>query len=1009
MKLSPTKTEENKETHENSVIVDQLNLAIENTDGKILYQLLQALAPIEEDLTIPACPTNGLAFQGGGPKGGSYNLIGEILDEMHITEHVKAVCGASAGAINALGYALGFNGVELKTLSNSIDFLDLLDPMESLSQNEGGVFSGKNFHHWCKMICLGVLGNADATLGDLKKAIDQEKIVGLKHLTVTTTLLLKDGDGNSIQKLKIFSSMNEEQEKVKIADAVRASMSIPGAYYPFNIIATDGEDFGIYVDGGVLNNFPIELLDHDDFTKTHLGVDYHLVKKTNDQGEVVCCNPGTLGFSLVREIKNTITNTISNFEQKSESKNKGVKEKKAVQQRKIGEVNFYDIYEAISTGLDDQSANQDLDKKFTLYSDNIVQVISTLELSSFAATKQEIENEAKVGREATRNFLKKRDPAQVYDASLVTVNELTIEEYIALLEGELLKYHTCALENIYVIENLKQNAIIRFVSKQMINHLKKQESSSDSFSPELYLQEKIELFKTAKKLKIASYNQAREIMRNVTDDQVVLQNIINVCEKNQTDKFNVMINGQLTRIIELCNTPIISHNHENLLQILIKNKYFENAKLLIAVLNKSYEHRDSLARKTLAWKAGKILPSLEGKRLFDIINQNHKMDDFISKCETSSENYEFFKYLNELQLLAPLKINNEGYNLLHLAIRGNNFELFKLLLSFINESIDTKRYKTKKIPSSELYQASETLFEFCLREGSVELIKKLISDNACLTKLFDKSKVIDNQYTMEELLVKKIDGLENKFELWDCYYCAANPLLSKIPLFSSKSKLENILQEIKRKDSIVTEQNKIIQSAQNGMQLLAASEKLYELMRDFKDEEEKTLFHHLAKNTNTTKELYQELYCKVFRSTNSTTNLGSLNVPDMYGKTPFHYLVDNNRIDIVEKLLNTPIVIALGPMEKNPDLDELFNLSCTSEEYAEKLTQLEYVEAKNPALEAVLSKHGADFKVKQVMPDQKQSYLNYVPSLSNLIEKSKEQLISIPSCELEERAIQLTV
>jgi len=107
-----------------------------------------------------------------------------------------------------------------------------------------------------------------------------------KHLFIYATKL---GDNSEIVQM---DSEDEKWKDLIISDAVRASMSIPGAYKPHTLHYKHNGNRGIidnelYIDGGLLNNFPIKAFDKKKY-----------IDPEARDGNCPCMNKKTLGFSL---------------------------------------------------------------------------------------------------------------------------------------------------------------------------------------------------------------------------------------------------------------------------------------------------------------------------------------------------------------------------------------------------------------------------------------------------------------------------------------------------------------------------------------------------------------------------------------------------------------------------------------------------------------------------------------------------------------------------------------
>ncbi|MBI2586385.1 MAG: patatin-like phospholipase family protein [Rhodospirillales bacterium] len=187
-----------------------------------------------------------LVFEGGGVKGIAYVGAMEVLEQKGILKDIKRVGGTSAGAINAVLVATGFSNVEQKSLLQKIDFRKFMDDSFGVVRdtqrliNEFGWYKGDYFYRWIGDRLEEKLNNRQATFRDLKEQ------GGLDLYVYGTNLSTRFGE--------VFSEEHTPHER--IADAVRISMSIPLFF-----MAVRNPRRDVYVDGGVLNNYPVKLFD----------------------------------------------------------------------------------------------------------------------------------------------------------------------------------------------------------------------------------------------------------------------------------------------------------------------------------------------------------------------------------------------------------------------------------------------------------------------------------------------------------------------------------------------------------------------------------------------------------------------------------------------------------------------------------------------------------------------------------------------------------------------------
>ena len=234
-----------------------------------------------------------LIFEGGGVKGVAYLGAMQVLEEKGILANIRRVGGTSAGAINATLVALGFTNAEQKQILYGMDFKRFMDNTFGVLRdidrliNKFGWNKGDFFHNWLSGFIKEKL-RPDATLKDLKEA-------GKPDLYVYGTNL-------STHFGEVFSF--EHTPTMRIADAVRISMSIPLFFAAVRNARND-----VYVDGGMLSNYPIKIFDREKHIEPKLKrrhgrvTDYYKVEndgflKTHPDSSPYTYNKETLGFRL---------------------------------------------------------------------------------------------------------------------------------------------------------------------------------------------------------------------------------------------------------------------------------------------------------------------------------------------------------------------------------------------------------------------------------------------------------------------------------------------------------------------------------------------------------------------------------------------------------------------------------------------------------------------------------------------------------------------------------------
>ena len=194
-------------------------------------------------------PTIGVAFGGGGAKGGAHVGVLKVMEELHIP--IDYISGTSIGAIVGGLYASGMTAAELEDALASVDWDEAMrdkPPRRDLSFRRkeedarflfdlemgigkgglkfpAGLISGQNLYFLLQSLTVPVADVQDFDQLPIPfRAVATDVNAGLP-------LVLKEG---------------------YLASAMRASMAIPGVFSPVEL---DGR---ILVDGGLVANLPVE-------------------------------------------------------------------------------------------------------------------------------------------------------------------------------------------------------------------------------------------------------------------------------------------------------------------------------------------------------------------------------------------------------------------------------------------------------------------------------------------------------------------------------------------------------------------------------------------------------------------------------------------------------------------------------------------------------------------------------------------------------------------------------
>jgi len=235
-----------------------------------------------------------LVFEGGGVKGIAYVGALELLEQKGILKDIKRLGGTSAGAINAVLLGCGYSNIEQLKILRELNFEKFKDDSFGFLSDadrlltQYGWYRGDFFHDWIGGLIKTKLGSPNVTFEEFSRK--QKRDLYLIGANLST------GFG------EVFSP--EHTPTMRVVDATRISMSLPLFFASIRNPRGD-----VYVDGGLLLNYPIKLFDRakyiaDTEQKAARQTDYY--KEENKaflKGERKASSPyvyncQTLGFRL---------------------------------------------------------------------------------------------------------------------------------------------------------------------------------------------------------------------------------------------------------------------------------------------------------------------------------------------------------------------------------------------------------------------------------------------------------------------------------------------------------------------------------------------------------------------------------------------------------------------------------------------------------------------------------------------------------------------------------------
>ena len=229
-------------------------------------------------------------MEGGGVRGLAYPGALQVLEEQGVLNGIQNVAGSSAGAIAGIMVALNYSSHEIDSVLHSIKVQEFNDGRFFIGKikrvtKEYGIYKGVKLSDWIGNLIKYKTGHEDITFRGLHEL--HLKDPAFKNFYCTGTNISK-------QELEIFSWENWPDMKLKTA--VHISSCIPFYFVPIAIddqgnevpLEQDSIKYDLYVDGGMLCNYPISIFD----------------SCKNGGNPLVCndvvFNPQTLGLKLER-------------------------------------------------------------------------------------------------------------------------------------------------------------------------------------------------------------------------------------------------------------------------------------------------------------------------------------------------------------------------------------------------------------------------------------------------------------------------------------------------------------------------------------------------------------------------------------------------------------------------------------------------------------------------------------------------------------------------------------
>lgn len=216
-------------------------------------------APTSDDTHMPCRarpaspegrPRVGLVLGGGGARGIAHISVLRKLEQMHVP--IDCVAGTSMGALVGAMYASGMTVDEIEKTVLALDWNQLFD--DSLTRRERSYRRKTDDNLVVAAPGVGIGRKGVKTAAGL---LAGERILLLFEKLIEPVSTIEDFDRLPIPYRAVAADINSGEPLViaggDLALAMRASMSIPGAFPPVQV----GEL--VVVDGGVARNVPVDV------------------------------------------------------------------------------------------------------------------------------------------------------------------------------------------------------------------------------------------------------------------------------------------------------------------------------------------------------------------------------------------------------------------------------------------------------------------------------------------------------------------------------------------------------------------------------------------------------------------------------------------------------------------------------------------------------------------------------------------------------------------------------
>ena len=223
-----------------------------------LLVLVSSATHAQEATPAQSRPKVGLVLSGGGAKGAAHIGVLKYIEQAGIP--IDYIAGTSMGSIVGGMYALGYSSDEILDIISSVDWDRLIS--NNVDRREISYESKSEDYSQAITIPFSFGNNTkELQTRSFKNSLPTGIVSGDNLINLFNSLSVGYSDPIDFNELPIpficiaTNMMNGEAEvfnKGVVSKALRASMAIPILFDPITI------DHTLYVDGGLVNNFPAE-------------------------------------------------------------------------------------------------------------------------------------------------------------------------------------------------------------------------------------------------------------------------------------------------------------------------------------------------------------------------------------------------------------------------------------------------------------------------------------------------------------------------------------------------------------------------------------------------------------------------------------------------------------------------------------------------------------------------------------------------------------------------------